>query len=262
MSAQPPALLALDFDGVICDGLIEYFQTAWKTYCQFWSPAVSTPPEGAAERFYRLRPVVETGWEMPVLVQLVLSDLPETKIVEDWSALCKQVLHDRHLQPAELAAALDQNRDESIATDLEGWLASHRFYPGIVERLTQIIASPIRPLIVTTKEKRFVQQLLRQQNIELPDDQIWGKERQKPKPQILSELAVAYDRTLGEGIWFVEDRLKALQAVQAQPNLAAATLYLADWGYNLPAEREIAKQDSRIHLLSLSQFSQDFSHWQ
>jgi len=28
MIANVPQILALDFDGVICDGLIEYFQTA------------------------------------------------------------------------------------------------------------------------------------------------------------------------------------------------------------------------------------------
>lgn len=261
MPAKPPRVLALDFDGVLCDGLIEYFQTAWRTYCQIWLPALTTPREGVAESFYRLRPVVETGWEMPVLVHLVLSGLPETKIVEDWSSLSQQILHDRRLQPAELAAALDKNRDESIATDLAAWLASHRFYPGVVERLKQLVADSTLPFIVTTKERRFVQQLLHQQNIELPDSHIFGKERQKPKPQILSELATAHDCSLGEGLWFVEDRLKALQAVQIQPNLAGVTLYLADWGYNLPAERAFARQDPRIQLLSLPHFSQDFAHW-
>ena len=29
-------ILALDFDGVICDGMAEYWQTAWRTYTQVW----------------------------------------------------------------------------------------------------------------------------------------------------------------------------------------------------------------------------------
>ena len=30
-------LIAFDFDGVICDGLLEYFQTAWQAYCEVFS---------------------------------------------------------------------------------------------------------------------------------------------------------------------------------------------------------------------------------
>ncbi|MGI8932627.1 MAG: HAD family hydrolase, partial [Phormidesmis sp.] len=67
-----PQLIVFDFDGVICDGLIEYFQTAWKAYCQLFEPDSHQLPEGLAEKFYPLRPVVETGWEMPVLVQALV----------------------------------------------------------------------------------------------------------------------------------------------------------------------------------------------
>jgi len=48
----------------------------------------------------------------------------------------------------------------------------------------------------------------------------------------------------------VEDRLKT--AIGASTDLDAVKLYLADWGYNTPAERESAQNDPRIQLLSLS----------
>ncbi|MEL6856377.1 MAG: HAD family hydrolase, partial [Cyanobacteria bacterium J06607_13] len=67
-----PELIAFDFDGVICDGLIEYFQTAWKAYCQLFHPASEQPPEGLSDRFYPLRPVIETGWEMPILIHVLV----------------------------------------------------------------------------------------------------------------------------------------------------------------------------------------------
>ena len=35
---RAPTLLALDFDGVVCDGLREYFQTAWKVYGEVFEP--------------------------------------------------------------------------------------------------------------------------------------------------------------------------------------------------------------------------------
>jgi len=38
-------LLAFDFDGVICDGLREYFQVAWRVYSDLW-PAPALAPAG------------------------------------------------------------------------------------------------------------------------------------------------------------------------------------------------------------------------
>ena len=58
-----PALLALDFDGVICDGMQEYFESAWGAYRRLRPAASSRPPAGLFEQFARLRPIVETGWE-------------------------------------------------------------------------------------------------------------------------------------------------------------------------------------------------------
>ncbi len=260
MAANIPTILALDFDGVICDGLIEYFQTTWRTYCQIWSPSNSTPPDDLAPKFYRLRPVIETGWEMPVLVRALVLGITEERISQDWAALAQQLLKEANLAAADIAKKLDHIRDEWIATDELGWLSLHRFYPGVVERLGALVTSPVELFIITTKEGRFVQQLLQQQGVQLPDESIIGKESKRPKHQILRELI---GQRVGTplSLWFVEDRLKTLQLVQQQPDLDAVKLYLADWGYNTQAEREVAHHDSRIKLLSLSQFAEDFSAW-
>jgi len=268
MTASIPTILALDFDGVICDGLIEYFQTAWRTYCQIWLPASQTPPAELANSFYRLRPVIETGWEMPVLIKALLLGISEQKILQEWSAIAQNLLKEAGLVAADIGRKLDQIRDEWIATDLNSWLSLHRFYPGIVERLRRmvslpqasLVASSVQPVIVTTKEGRFVSQLLQQQGIQIPDKWIIGKESKRPKHQIIRELITVTDE-MPRSLWFVEDRLKTLQLVQQQLDLEAVKLYLADWGYNTAFERESACRNPRIHLLSLSQFAQDFSAW-
>ncbi|MBD2122792.1 HAD family hydrolase [Trichocoleus sp. FACHB-262] len=267
MSLSAPRVLALDFDGVLCDGLLEYFQTAWRTYCHLWnSPQAVANPEASqevAELFYQLRPVVETGWEMPVLIQAILLKIPTAKIFQDWPAIAQEILTESNLQAVEVAAALDQGRDQWIATDLSSWLALHRFYPGVIARLQQFLAASGQPVIVTTKEGRFVEQLLQQQGIELAPNQIFGKEVQRPKHQILRELLATseYHLTNAAELWFIEDRLKTLQSVQKQPDLTEVQLYLADWGYNTATDRSLAAQTSRIQLLSLAQFSQEFAAW-
>ncbi|NDJ22086.1 HAD family hydrolase [Nostoc sp. B(2019)] len=259
MITSSPTILALDFDGVICDGLIEYFEVAWRTYCKIWSPVNDIPPDDLALRFYRLRPVIETGWEMPVLIKALMEGIPDEKILQEWVAIAPQILLDDKLQARDIGAKLDNLRDEWITTDLDGWLSLHRFYPGVLEKLKLTITSA-KLYIVTTKEGRFVQQLLQQEGVNLPPTSIFGKEVKRPKYEILRELIQAADEK-AVNVWFVEDRLKTLQLVQQQTDLEDVKLFLADWGYNTQAERGAAQNDPRIQLLSLSQFAKDFSAW-
>jgi phosphoglycolate phosphatase-like HAD superfamily hydrolase len=260
MTASNPTILALDFDGVICDGLIEYFEVAWRTYEQIWSFANDTPPDDLALRFYRLRPVIETGWEMPILIKALIDGISDEKILQAWVTITPQILLDSQLQAREVGAKLDKIRDEWIATDLENWLSLHRFYPGVVEKIQATLASEVRLYIVTTKEGRFVQKLLQQEGVDLPPSAIFGKEEKRPKYEILRELKHKADQQ-PVSLWFVEDRLKTLQLVQQQPDLEDVKLFLADWGYNTQLERKSAQDDQQIQLISLSQFAKDFTAW-
>lgn len=254
MTLKGPKTLALDFDGVICNGLVEYFQTSWRTYCQVWVPTNPTPPEDLASVFYRLRPVIETGWEMPILLRAIIKGFSEAEILAGWSSICSQIVTAENLNPQALATRVDSIRDQWIADDLDGWLKIHRFYPGVADRLKRWIVTGLKVFIVTTKEGRFVQKLLQQQGVQLPSEQIFGKECQQPKSATLRSLTTT-------PIWFVEDRLLALQTVASHADLEEVKLFLADWGYNTPAEKAIADQDKRIQLLPLCQFIQDFSAW-
>lgn len=259
MTITPPTVLALDFDGVLCNGLKEYFVTAWRAYCAIWQPTVTTPPTGVAERFYRLRPVVEIGWEMPVLIRAIVLQIDEAKVLQDWATTALQLIQSDQLEPAKLAAEVDEVRDRWIATDLQGWLAEQEFYPGVVDRLRTTLASSTKPMIISTKEKRFIEQLLLQQGLELENLRIYGKETKRPKHQILRELTEEFGNTAT--FWFIEDRLKTLQTIRTQPDLTEVRLFLADWGYNTQPERDAIAQDPFIKLLSLQQFSQDFASW-
>jgi phosphoglycolate phosphatase-like HAD superfamily hydrolase len=260
MTANSPKILALDFDGVICNGLIEYFEVAWRTYCQVWSPVNETPPTDLAAKFYQLRPVIETGWEMPVLVKALVEGVAEEKILQEWASVSQQILLKDNLNGKEIGTNLDKMRDEWIARDLDGWLSLHRFYPGIVEKIQETINVGIQLYIVTTKEGRFTQQLMQKAGVNLPKESIIGKEVKRPKYEILREFIQSAEIT-PDSLWFVEDRLKTLQLVQQQTDLENVKLFLADWGYNTPLEKVTAQNDPKIQLLSLSQFSGDFSEW-
>ncbi|MEL6229348.1 MAG: HAD family hydrolase [Cyanobacteria bacterium J06627_3] len=255
-----PDLVAFDFDGVICDGLIEYFQTAWRAYCKLFKPENLEPPAGLAEKFYPLRPVIETGWEMPMLLRALIAGKTDDEIVTGWPELALPFLDETTLTKAEAAKTLDGERDHWIATDLDDWLAQHRFYPNMLAVLKASLEK--RPTyIVSTKEGRFIQQLLNQSGVAMPPDKILGKEVKRPKYETLRLLTASHLVQGGAStptIWFIEDRIKALQGVKQQPDLDHVELFLADWGYNLEPERQAAQEDNRIHLLSLDSVVQKF----
>ena len=260
MTVNNPTILALDFDGVICDGLIEYFQVAWRTYCQIWNTPDDTPPENLPARFYKLRPVIETGWEMPVLIKALIDGFEDDQILQTWTNITPQILAADKLESQVIMKKLDGLRDEWIKTDLNGWLGLHGFYPGVIEKLKQTIESEVKLFIVTTKEGRFVKQLLQREGVELSSNFIFGKEVKRPKYETL-RILMAQENVAPSDVWFVEDRLKTLELVKQQSDLDNIKLFLADWGYNTQSEREAGKKSDRIQVISLNQLSQDFSNW-
>lgn len=258
MKNTQPCMIALDFDGVVCNGLIEYFMTAWSACRQIWSEIEPEPPAGLTETFYRLRPVIEIGWEMPVLLRALLAGITEEQIWQDWQAIAHNFIKEEKLVISDIGQIVDQVRDEWIERDLHDWLSFHRFYPGVVEKLTNLLADQkIQVVIITTKEGRFVRELLQMAGLNFSADAIFGKEVKQPKYETLQQLLAKLEPS-GE-IWFIEDRLKTLLSVQEQvkvkPVLARVKLFLADWGYNTAEERAMANNNSLIDLLSLEEFA-------
>ncbi|BAU63451.1 hypothetical protein STA3757_08150 [Stanieria sp. NIES-3757] len=253
-----PDILALDFDGVICNGLPEYFATTKKTYLQIWQSDITENLDVFASSFYQLRPVIEIGWEMPILLRALRVGINEIEILKNWALVAKTIIENENLNPLKISTQLDDNRDNWINNDLDSWLALHQFYPGILLVLEQINNLSIDLYIITTKEGRFAQKLLEQQGIQLPEERIIGKEYQRPKYQTLKLLLQASNSPKDTTIWFVEDRLKTLEVVQQQLELSTVKLFLADWGYNTEIERVAARNHPKIEVLSLEQFQDKF----
>ncbi|NEO86592.1 MAG: HAD family hydrolase [Spirulina sp. SIO3F2] len=246
-------LLALDFDGVICDGLAEYFQTTCYAYGELW-PQAEQFLEGYREGFYAARPIIESGWEMPVMLRALVRGHSVQDILAHWPDRRTEILAEQTYDRAHFSQVVDAVRDRAIHEQLMDWLALHRFYPGVITQLQQWLTLPHVDLwIVSTKEGRFIAQLLEQAGVDLPRSQIIGKEIRQPKVVTLGQLR---DRAPEHLISFVEDRLPPLQQASAIPELADVRLYLADWGYNTAAMRSQINGGAQIQLLSLEQFGQ------
>eukprot|EP00891_Asterochloris_glomerata_P009363 jgi/Astpho2/9363/Aster-x1572 len=143
-------------------------------------------------------------------------------------------------------------RDEWIAEDLEGWLASNEIYEGMGAALQHLQAQH-ELYIVTTKQARFTEAILRDKaGISSLSDRIFSTaETGHPKSDVLVELEKQHP---GTEYHFVEDKLGTLDKVCTVRELKHWQLYLVDWGYNTAAERKEAAQNARIKILNNSQF--------
>lgn len=251
-------LLALDFDGVLCDGRAEYLESSWRVYCDIWEGS-EVDLEALRPRFYDLRSVIETGWEMPLLLRSLQEGISDEAVLEDWSSIVRQLLEKYRLTAKGMSQLLDAKRDRWLESNQEDWLAHHQFYPGVIASIQKILnQSSTLIYIITTKEGRFARKLLEQQGIEFPTDQIIGKEAKQSKAKTLIRLQQQHHLS---NIWFVEDRLKTLLSVATTTELQSVKLFLATWGYNTARSRQIAQDHPQIQSLSLEQFQQDFSQW-
>jgi phosphoglycolate phosphatase-like HAD superfamily hydrolase len=256
-SALQPGALALDFDGVLCNGLKEYFQTSVAAYRRIWPDADAAQILDWESIFGRLRPVVETGWEMPLVLKAIQMGHTEADILQDWPQIRNRILVQLQLEPKQIGLQVDALRDQWLTDDLPSWLSLHEFYPGVSKQLRHWESLDLPLFIITTKESRFVQILLQQHGIELAAADIYGKDRQQPKHLTLQQL-----QAQGlSNIWFVEDRFATLTGIRQHIDLQPVTLFLGDWGYNTEGDRKAAADYDSIHLLSLAQFTQTFEQW-
>jgi phosphoglycolate phosphatase-like HAD superfamily hydrolase len=240
-------ILALDFDGVICDSAGELVVSGWKGAGRLWPERFAgDPPDEIVRRFRRVRPVMKTGYESILLVRLLRYGFSVGKILQNGSALLSDIMRNESLEEEMLVRLFGQTRDIWIGSDLEGWIGLHEFYDGVVEAVN---LSDLPVYIITTKEKRFAVALCRAAGLKIPEEHIFGLESGK-KCDVLAALSIRHPTAR---LHFVEDRLPTLIGMIDGVDFDAQ-LYFADWGYITDTDREKAEKIPEIQILTLDQF--------
>ena len=153
----------------------------------------------------------------------------------------------------QLVELFGSTRDGWIESDLDGWLAPNRIYPGVAEVMKRLMEHH-HVYIVTTKQARFTEMILRNMaGIDFPAERIFSQTTSgRPKSEVLEMLEERHPRSRYH---FVEDKFTTLEKVMASAKLESWNLYLVDWGYNVKRERDAADASQRIRLISIDDFS-------
>lgn len=225
---------ALDFDGVICDSAVETAMTGWKAANTFWQDMPTAVPPEMINQFRLIRPIIETGYEAILAMRLLYLGETTEAIVQDYATKIQALMQDISID--DLKKRFGETRDVWIADDLQDWVTMNPLFPDIANKLQTLTHEWY---IITTKQERFVKQILQANAIELSDERIFGLDRNKTKPEILKELLKNQPTA---DIRFVEDRLPTLLNVQKELELANVQLIFALWGYNTAEDKALAMQ--------------------
>lgn len=235
-------LYALDFDGVICDSAVETGITGWKAASQIWSDMQGPAPSVLIEQFRLLRPIIETGYEAILAMRLLHLGNSVDSIYSSYADKTQALLAQAQVTTDDLKKLFGQTRDTWIADDLADWVAMNPLFAGVAEKLQQL-GQRHSWLIITTKQERFVKQILQANVIELADQAIYGLDRNLSKVEVLKNLL---NQQPEQAIYFVEDRLPTLLNVAKQPELASVKLIFALWGYNTEADKALAAEQGLL----------------
>ena len=247
-------MLISDFDGVIVDGMEEYWWSARRAAAQLL-PAGAQLPEAVPGAFRQLRPQVHHGWEMPLLAAVIAGyGQPLAAFYVDYASALAASLQQLAWPQAQLTEALDAVRQQAIASDRQAWLALHRPYPWMLQALQRLESEGLPWAVLTTKSAGFTAELL--SSHQLHPQAIYGRE-DGPKPEVLQRLLAQDARG---GPWrFLEDRRLTLEAVRAVPALDAVHCLLVTWGYLRPGDAQ--DLPAGIQLLEPERLEQPLAQW-
>ena len=253
-------ILVLDFDGVIVDGIKEYWSSSRQTCLNIFSSQEKERillPNEIPTTFKAMRPWVHHGWEMVILAaecsnktsQLNLKGLQNFS--SNYQIECSLALEKWGWTPFQLQEALNQTRREAISNNFNQWLNFHQPFSLVTQRLKTLEKEGIEFAVLTTKSIEFTKKLL--DCFDLQPKLVFGHESGS-KVDVLKQLL---QTRIIQG--FIEDRRTTLEKVLEDPKLKSIPCYLASWGYLKPQDKN--NLPSGIKLLNSDTLREPISKW-
>ncbi len=216
-------LLCLDFDGVICDSVLECLVSSWLAYYRELADfQPSHVPTGLRSNFTALRPFIRSG-EDYILIQEMLDKKVLIKSQQDFdshisAAGAKQMKRFKEL--------FYKAREELVERDRGYWLSLNPIYPHMEGTLRRL-AGRKELHIVSTKRASFIAEILTSRGIAFPLGQIHYASNIE-KIDIVETLLV--ESGLERSV-FVDDQIDHLRREGMSSGIDSK---LAAWGYVKP----------------------------
>ena len=265
MRVQQLPLVVFDFDGVLVDGMEEYWWSARRAALELERQGHRTVPtlclpDEIPPAFRQLRPLIHKGWEMVLMAAEVgRPDESLENLLESYPQALANAQARWGQSSGALQALLEAVRREALSTDRQGWLDRHHLYPGVRERLHQLEKEGAPWAVLTTKGEAFTAELLTAAG--LRPVALYGHEAGN-KTEVLDKLLQKQPGFEGSlrPLWFVEDRRPTLELVRQSAGLDSVRCLLASWGYLAPDDHK-GLEELGIQWLTPELFQAPLAEW-
>ena len=245
-------LILFDFDGVIVDGINEYWYSSLLA-CKKYLNSAEIPTDlniniQVSNIFREVRPWVKYGWEMVLLTHEIikeeepLNDSSKNKFLQNYQQNCHDLLEEKSWESQTLQISLDKARQSQIRSDLDKWINLHNPFNEVISFIKTAHLDGFRVGIISTKGRIFTSKIINQ--FKIYPELIFGYESGS-KVDIISSLTENY-----EIIGFIEDRRKTLVKILENKTTKDIPCFLANWGYLKKSDRH--NLHPQITLLNLN----------
>lgn len=210
-------ILALDFDGVLCDSISECLDTSYRAFCEVEGgvPAVVSP--AWRDMFIARRGLVRPSGHYLLLWQWITKFADQDlspKAFEDLAASQADTVQ-------RFAATFHRIRDQRRDARPEEFVADNPLFPDVVRTWDALASYPT--YVVTTKDEPSVRLILDSHSLSV--NGVMGR-GSGPKPMSLLEIARRH-RVDVSSVVFVDDNPQHLADAAA----VGSTVVMALWGY-------------------------------
>ena len=230
---QNQKLILFDFDGVIINGIDEYWFSS-KLACEKYLLTNSNYLDfnkyfEVPNIFIEIRPWVKYGWEMVLITHEILktheplNNLTKNSFLKNYEENCSQLLLKHSWNSIKLQKYLDDARVFQIKNDLKQWISLHQPFNEVISFIRYAKAKGYKIGVISTKGKIFTSKIL--SSLDIFPELIFGYES-GAKVDIISNLSLSYDIK-----GFIEDRRKTLENMLEISQIKFINYYLAEWGY-------------------------------
>jgi FMN phosphatase YigB (HAD superfamily) len=219
-------VVALDFDGVLCDSIDECMWVSYMAYREMQGVGAETAELNPdfINAFRRMRYLVRPAREYWALVHYLVSPDVERRgdiNQPEFDAFARRYADSlAAYEPRFFAERRRMQRDQP-----ERWLALHRPYKEAMSGL-RLLSERYPVHVVTTKDRWSVERLADAWNLGLPSSRFWTHDTGMSKPECVLRIATEASAVV-HAVHFVDDHFSHLHEVAA----TGAKCYWATWGY-------------------------------
>ena len=243
-------LLALDFDGVICDSINECAYVSFLAYNGLTNVTkinLDLVPGAHLSKFRDYRYLVGPGQDYYYLWRSIYEY--ETNNSDTIEHYFRRIVDTDDQEAETFASNFYRIRRQIRKHDQDTWIDLNRLYEQLRESLT-IASSSKKYIVVTAKDNDSVYEILTENHIDIQRKDIYGRELGKNKNEIFQELSEERKVNLSN-IYFVDDNF---ENVMNAHNIGISAR-LASWGYNSRLDKVRAREKG-IKLMEITELTE------